>query len=418
MSGAFAASVWFLALGLRAFFAFAEALLISIPPNEDAGGTRAGDKEPASDRPADEGAPVRHRLAEDRDRLLGVSLIGATLSTAMSAVAVVILARPSAASLEWVGIALATGTIFVLFGDALPRALANADPERFIPRIALPLTIFRFLLFPLVVVVAGSSRIFARIFKHSGMRASLSREDLYALMAEGTGDGVKPTERAMVARVLRFADMRVEDVMRPLIEVHAVQDTRSLKEALPLFTTFGHSRIPVYKERIDRIVGLLFAFDILYADDLEASVRSLMRPGLYVPETSSIDKVLADLQRLHMGMAIVVDEYGGAVGIITMEDILEQIVGSIEDEFDKRQEGIRRIGAGEFVVPARVRIDDLERQLKISVPRGDYDTIGGLLLAKLGRIPRRGDSWSSGNALFTVRRATERGISEVHIKLR
>jgi CBS domain containing-hemolysin-like protein len=351
-----------------------------------------------------------------RERYLGATLTGGTLSVVACATASAVILRSRLSDTGLVLAGLGLGTVLALAGELVPRAWAHARTQVLLPRLILPLKAAALLFTPFLWLVSGATRLFARILHNpDSLRSFVTREELRALLHEGAGEEIKPLERQMLSRVLDFSEIKVEEVMVPLIEVHAIADDASLRDALSLFVDEGHSRLPVYSGRIDNIVGVLYAFDVLYVEQQDAKVRALMRPGKYVPETTSIDRVLADLQKSRMGMAIVVDEYGGAVGLISIEDILEQIVGDIEDEFDRRAQMMRRIGPHEYVVNARLKIQKLATALEVPMPEGDYETVGGMLLAELGRIPKVGETLFHGPLIFTVRKATERAIKEVQV---
>jgi len=352
-----------------------------------------------------------------RERILGATMTGSTLAVVAVATAFAMFATQEMPRIPWLPASLVLGLILSLVGEILPRGWAQARATDLLFRLMLPLRIFAFLFSPVIWLVTGSSRLFARIFhgSESGMRAFVTRDELREMLKDGTGEEIKPLERQMLTRVLDFSELTVEEVMIPLIAVHAIQDTTTLRDALRVFIEHGHSRLPVFSDRIDNMVGLIFAFDVLYAENVMARVKTQMRPCKYVPENISIDRVLTDLRKSRMGMAIVVNEYGGAVGLITLEDILEQIVGDIQDEFDRTAPGIRRISPTEFVIDARTRIERLAETLQVDLPEGDYETVGGMMLAELGRIPRVGESLAYGPLVLTVRKATDRAITEIQV---
>ena len=207
--------------------------------------------------------------------------------------------------------------------------------------------------------------------------------------------------------------------MRPLIDVVAINEEASLSEAIELFVSSGFSRIPVFHERVDDIVGIIRAVDILrLPDPTGRRAASLTRPVPYVPETQKAELLLTELQHQRQGMAVVVDEYGGAQGVVTLEDILEEIVGEIEDEHDEPVADIRKRGELEYLVSARVEVDHLNEMLELGIPDGDYETLAGFLLEHFGRIPRDGDVCETERAVMTVVAGTSRVIEEVQVVLR
>ena len=201
--------------------------------------------------------------------------------------------------------------------------------------------------------------------------------------------------------------------MVPLIEVEAISTTATVEDAVQKMLETGFSRLPVYEERIDHIIGFVSHWDLLVADRLDATASTLLHHVSFVPETMRLEPLLHSLQRKRQRLAVVVDEYGGAVGIITVEDALEEIVGEIEDEFDQEETDIRAIDERRWRVDGRVETDALEEAIGLSLPEGDYETLAGFLLTRFGHIPAVGEQLHWQGWTFTVTRASERAIREV-----
>jgi CBS domain containing-hemolysin-like protein len=225
---------------------------------------------------------------------------------------------------------------------------------------------------------------------------------------------VTAAERQLIERVLEFNRISVKEMLRPLIEVVAIEETQTVEEAVKLLVESGHSRIPVYQERIDRIVGVLSTLHCLNAPDLKAPIKSIMESAYFVPDSQSLDDLYVELKT--RPMAIAVNEFGGAEGIITMEDVMEEIVGEIEDEYDDPPKLYHRMGENTYIVNARIEMDDLEDILKLSLPQDDdYQTLGGFLLKKMQKIPKKWDSIVIDQVEYVVQSATDRAIEEVYI---
>jgi CBS domain containing-hemolysin-like protein len=225
-------------------------------------------------------------------------------------------------------------------------------------------------------------------------------------------------ERRMIARIFDFGDRTAYDVMVPLSSVAALDETTPVDEVVREVEDKRYTRFPVYRERIDRIVGIVHAFEVLKAGRREVRLDEVMRPPIYVPESQPAVDLLVELQRQRQGMAVVVDEYGGAVGVVTIEDILEEIVGEIEDEYDVAPPAIRREGDGTWRVRALTPIRELNRELRLDLPEGeDYETVGGLILDRLKHIPRVGESVTEGPVVFKVTAASERAVEEVQVRM-
>jgi CBS domain containing-hemolysin-like protein len=178
----------------------------------------------------------------------------------------------------------------------------------------------------------------------------------------------------------------------------------------------GFSKFTVYRDRIDNIIGVFKAFDILNESE-EEGIKKYIKNAYYVPETKSIDELLVELEKNREGMGVVVDEYGGAVGIITIEDILEEIVGEIEDEYDVKEELYRKIGEKKYIVNVRMEVDKINEILDLNLPKGDYETLGGFILERMGKIPKVGEVLRYNNITFIIKKGTNRFISEVIVKI-
>jgi CBS domain containing-hemolysin-like protein len=206
--------------------------------------------------------------------------------------------------------------------------------------------------------------------------------------------------------------------MIPLVDVVALEENTSVEEAITAVQQEDYSRYPVFRERVDNIVGILHSFDLLFAQGKGQTIQPFIHPISYFPETKPVDEILLELQRNQQSMAAVVDEYGGAVAIVTLEDILEEVVGEIEDEYDLGQPLYKKVGPRKFLINARMEIDHINEILKLGLPRGDYETLGGFVLDRLGRVPLAGEGFRFKGMLFEVQKADERSVSEVLVTLK
>jgi CBS domain containing-hemolysin-like protein len=203
--------------------------------------------------------------------------------------------------------------------------------------------------------------------------------------------------------------------MVPLVEVAMLPETATTDDAIALVQRRGFSRIPIYRQRETNIVGVVGAMDILARGGEVARLTDLMRPPVYVPETKRIDDLLREMQRARNHMAVVVDEYGGSTGVVTLEDILEEIVGEIHDEHDRAPASVERLPDGSFLVAARTNLEELNEALDWTLPKRDYETVAGLVLSTLHRIPRRGEDFQVDGYTITVLEADERHVTAVKI---
>jgi len=244
----------------------------------------------------------------------------------------------------------------------------------------------------------------------------VSREELKLLLQlEPEEADVTRSEAEMIDKIFDLGETSVREVMVPLVDVAALPDTATLDEAVAVVTGRGFSRIPVFTGRVDNIVGVITAMDLLRRGAQAADLRALMRPATYVPDTKRIDDLLREMQKARVQLAVVVDEYGGAVGIVTLEDILEEIVGEIQDEHDRAPAIVDRLPDGSYRVAGRAAVDELNESLGWDLPTGDFETVAGLVLATVHRIPAVGEVFHVGPYAFTVLEADARRILSVRI---
>ena len=224
-------------------------------------------------------------------------------------------------------------------------------------------------------------------------------------------------QRRMIDRILKLSEVKVREIMIPLIEVCAVEERTPVGKVVEVINEEGYSRIPVYRERIDQVVGMVRAKDLLGVSDLSEPASNHLLPVPFVPESMPVDELLLKLKSQGQHLAMVVDEYGGAVGLVTMEDLIEEIIGEIQDEYDVEEPQFKWLASHQVLVSARTEIEDLNEKLGFAVPKGDYETLGGFLLDAFRRIPSKGDSLVLGEVRFTVHRVSDRTIEEVMITL-
>jgi CBS domain containing-hemolysin-like protein len=249
-----------------------------------------------------------------------------------------------------------------------------------------------------------------------------TRDELRSLMSFNKRETeITTSEKRMIKRILDFKESEAKHALIPLVRVEAIEDVASVREALERFESHRHSRMPVYSERVDNIIGILETTDLFTATDLNQPIRNYVSSAHYVAETQSLEDLLKEMSREDNEMVVVVDEHGGAVGILTFEDIVEEIVGEISDEYDQESKTYREISDGRWLVQARMEIDQINDLLKIDLPHGDYETLSGFLLQQFGRIPEPRDelffNTPVGQLKFTVKQATERHIESVLIEM-
>ncbi|RME24278.1 MAG: HlyC/CorC family transporter [Deltaproteobacteria bacterium] len=363
------------------------------------------------------GAAVALQLLERPTWLLGTCLIGTNLSTISgSTIAALLFARvlelPEATAVFFFW------PITLTFGELVPKALFQHHASVITPIVALPLRALTFVFAPALWIFEVISHALGAA--DDGTKPAVTREEIRLLLDASQEDGVdiRPTEQALIKRVFQFTESRVEDAMVPLIEVVAVPANTPVAHAARRMAISGLSRLPVYRDRIDQIIGLVLHQDVLAADDWHAPVQSVMRPVMFVPESKPVDELLVEMRRQRAHMAVAVDEYGGAVGIITVEDLLEEIVGEIEDESDRSRDLVRRVGEREWVASGRAEREHLEQSCGLRLPPGDFETLAGYILSVLGRVPRAGEFVNVDGFVLTVTKASDRAILEVNLRRR
>jgi CBS domain containing-hemolysin-like protein len=325
------------------------------------------------------------------------------------------------------GVAMAIGAAgfaHVVLGELVPKAIALQYPER-LARWLLPgLLVFAWITRPAVWLVQGTSDFVLRLFgveRSAGEENVHSPEELRILVEQAQeGGAIEAQDADMIDAVLEFSEKTAREVMTPRTDIVALPLEATLDEVLATVAESGFSRYPVYEETVDNIVGIVLAKDLLRATHRREepfSLKRTMRPVHVVPGSREVEDVLADFKRLKEHMAIVLDEYGGTAGVVTMEDLLEEIVGEILDEYDEAEPQVESTGAGEVVIPGTTHVAELNERYGLTVPDEPYTTIGGYVFGTIGRLPAIGDRVSAGNAIFTVRSMDGRRIESLAVDL-
>jgi CBS domain containing-hemolysin-like protein len=369
-----------------------------------------------------EGARIALDFLTRPQRLLATTLIGTNVSVviATTVMTLAILERVPRHG-EAIAVLILSPTLLI-FAEVVPKTFFQQHADKLVTRLVYPLRFFSVVMWPAVALVGRVTALVARVFRVEETRAMVTRDELRLLLddTEGQASTIPEGEREMITNVLDLGDTTVYDVMVPLSEVTALPEDATLEEAATEIADKQHTRIPIYRERVDQIVGVLFAFDVLAAEAAgkKGTVAELARSPIYVPEAKPTGDLLVELQRSGEHLSVVVDEYGGAVGICTVEDILEEIVGEIDDEYDRGPSTIRSEGPGLWRVLARTPISEVNEAIGIELPEGeDFESIAGLVLDRLKRIPKEGDTIRIGEVTITILGSTERAIEEVRIRV-
>lgn len=356
---------------------------------------------------------------ENPERLFGTTLLGTNLSTVTgSTVASLTLLRVDPENGEWWAMLLMCPLV-LLGGEVIPKSIAQARANTLAQLFAGPLFFLHKVFSPLIYFVRGYTRLLYRFLgmDDSNRPGLVSRDELELLMETEDEDGeIQADEREMIARIFAFSELRAKDSMVSLVDMVGIPANATVAEAVAVVSRAGFSRLPVYEDRIDNIIGILHHLDLLKAQAGDTEVRTMIRPPYFVPETQEVDEILFILQREAASAAIVVDEFGGAVGLLTLEDVLEEIVGEINDEFDP-DSGLWRAVSDGHLLSGRSPIEQLNTTFELDLPEdGDFESLAGFILDELRHIPQVGESveLADGRRL-TVRRASTRAIQEVHL---
>ena len=322
-------------------------------------------------------------------------------------------------------LAIFTAFLFGFLCCILPRRLVTRRPEKVVKAFAPIFVVAYTLSYPLYAICAVFTFPFVRMagVKLYDNNETVTEEDIRELMDVGEESGaIEGIQKDMVNNVFEFDDITAAEIMTPRIDVAAVDVTDSLIEALRVAFDNGYSRLPVYEDDIDHIIGILYIKDLLpyvgRALPKNVTIRILLRDTLFVPDTKKCDELFEEMNAKHLQMAIVVDEYGGVAGIVTIEDLLESIVGNMQDEFDHEEEEITRLDEDSFEIDGALSVGELEELLDIELPAGDYDTLAGFLLDQLGHIPSDGEEATVQyeDITFTVKGMDDLRIDNVLVK--
>jgi CBS domain containing-hemolysin-like protein len=352
------------------------------------------------------------------ERLLSTAMMGVTIAhitaSSMATWALIPVAGHWAALL----VTLALTPIMLVFGEVIPKAVAREWATTLILRLFRVIELASAALAPLTWVAHALVGATLRLLggRRTSTRRFVSREELKLLLQlEPEEADVTSSEAEMIDKIFDLGETAVREVMVPLVDVAALPDTATPDDCVRLITERGFSRIPVFSDRVFNVVGVVTAMDLLRRGAEASDLRSLMRPATYVPETKRIDDLLTEMQRARIQLAVVVDEYGGAVGVVTVEDIVEEIVGEIRDEHDRTPDTVERLPDGSYRVAGRAGLDELNASLDWNLPTGDFETVAGLVLSTVHRIPQVGEVLQIGRYTVTVLEADSRRVLTVRV---
>nr|MDK2850597.1 magnesium and cobalt exporter, family [Candidatus Cloacimonadota bacterium] len=360
------------------------------------------------------------RFVRHPDKFLGTTLIGNNIANAiLASLSTYFVAELSHFSFDARYTALFLGIIVLIFGEIVPKALFRDYADTIVPKLYPILIFFYFLFRPFVAIVSFINRALRKILKleDTNQYDFLTKDDINFLLNESSEDADIQPHLEMIEDALDLKDLEARNVMVPRTEIVAIPETATLAEVTELAREAGFTRYPVYRNNIDEIIGVLIIYDILkYQDDPNVHAGDIIHEPYYAPENMDVDVLLKEMQSQRKSVAIIVDSYGGTAGIVTMEDILEEIVGEIEDEYDDEEErDVEQISPNTWIAMADVEIDHLADNHGIELPHGDYETVAGLILDHLEKIPHQGQFVNVPPYRIQVLQATDKKIVKVKI---
>jgi CBS domain containing-hemolysin-like protein len=326
----------------------------------------------------------------------------------------------------WGGEAVAVGTatgvmtfLILTFGEIIPKTIALRKAENLSLFAAPIILVLRTILRPIAYTIGFICRPFIYLLggKAPEKGPFITQDDIRLILSAGEKEGViEEEERQMITSIFEFGDTVVREVMTPRPDISACSSSCSLAELKKVIVESGHSRIPIYENNLDNIIGVIYAKDLLKATEA-LDIKTILRPAIFIPEAKKVDELLHEMQAARTHLAVIVDEFGVCSGLVTLEDLIEEIVGEIHDEFERDEKMIEKMDKNTNIVDGRMTLKDLNDELKLNLPEEEkeYDTIGGFVFSKLGRAPSVGQTVRYEDLLISVERVLRRRITRVKI---
>ncbi len=368
------------------------------------------------------GAQLALEMLKKPEWLLSTTLVGTNIAvvtnTTMATALMIQLFGPT---YSWLAVVLVAPLIWV-FGEIVPKSVFQQRADIITPRVIFVLKFCSYLFYPILIVFSSLAGLLSKMVggNQEGQNPFTLREEIKTMMHMSAEEGdIEPIEQNMIRRLFNFGETTAKEVMMPLIDVIAIERDSTCRKAMRMAAEKSHVRIPVYHERVDRIVGVLDTLQLLGIDG-DTPILPFVKPISYMAPGKSIQDLLLDMRRTGEQVAVVVDEFGGAEGIVSIEDILEEVVEDIQDEYDSDEtvtKWVKRIDDRTFLVSARIDLDDLAHELDIKLQKGKYASLAGFLLDRAGDVPSVGSTIEYRNIRFTVQRATPRAVQEVKVIL-
>ena len=401
-------------LVLSGFFSASETAFIALPRARLMHLVRSG--RPGADR-------VSH-IIQRPERFLATVLLGNNLVNTAAAALATVLALSLIANKSLAVLAATAGvtTLLLLFGETVPKNIAWRRSERVAFAVSRPVRLVELALSPVVSLLQLFSTLTNRALGISAVTPQIGEEEIRMMIAAGAQTGtVDPGEAALLEKVFRFGDRQMREIMTPRPEIVWIQQGDSLEEFLAIYSEHTHSRFPVYDGSMENVVGILSVKDVLAAmhetkTDLDASVTGTIRPAFFVPETKSVSETFDVMRERGHGVVLTVDEFGGIAGLATLKQMMAVIVGQAGEEGSAPEETVTVLGRDAFRMDAGLAISDINEELSLGIPEGDYQTLAGFILDRLGSIPEVGDVMEFGDLRITIKAMERVKIEEVELR--
>jgi len=361
------------------------------------------------------GARLAIEMLKNPEWLLSTTLVGTNISVVTNTTITTALVLQLFPEYGRVIAVVLVAPLIWIFGEIVPKSVFQQRATAITPIAIFILKFFSILFFPILIVFSFSTKILSKFFGASNQNPFTMREEIQTMMRMPSQSDIQPVEKKMIGRLFNFSETTVQQIMVPLIDVACIAEDELCSDAVRLSIDASHVRLPVYKDRIDRVTGMLYTLDLI-GMDLDQPIKPFIKKIRYVPGSLSIRELFHDLRVDGDVMAMVVDEFGGACGIVTIEDIMEEVV----DEHDRKEDSsqwIRKISEKEYMVSARIELARLRDSLHLILPEGKYLTLAGYILDKLHEVPEEAVTLMASGVKFTIHKATPQAILEVKIEL-
>ncbi|MEA2103085.1 MAG: hemolysin family protein [Candidatus Cloacimonadota bacterium] len=357
----------------------------------------------------------------DPDKILGTTLIGTNISIVIVSSVFTAYVVNKLKILNETSASLLLAGVLLIVSEIIPKMYFKRTADKSIPKLFFIIRFFALLFTPFIWLFAKLYSGFSKIIKISpkAEKKLFSKDDLSYLVREAQRSGdVNADEQGLIEEVLTSQDLKAKNIMIPRTNIFAVQKEAILKDVIELSRNEGFTRIPVFDENIDHIIGLIVIHDLLNIKNVQEKIEKYIRKAYFIPEVMKVTNLLKKLQEEKTPIAIVVDEYGGTAGLVSVEDIIEELVGEIEDEYDVVGKDIYKIKQDTYLINAEIEIEQIIDEINIDIPEGDYETLAGFLISKFERIPNKDDEIKIKNYKFSIKQVTSKKIEKVLLTIK